>query len=587
MYILIMYKLTGSDVIFNALKNRKIKSVFCYSGGAIMHLIDKFRNNKTGAMTIPYYINNHEQNTGHSACGYTKSLNGKLPGICISTSGPGLTNLITPMTDACHDGIPLIVISGQVPIKAIGTNAFQECNAVELTKPITKKSYQVKEGDDIESIMNEAFRISVCDKPGVVHIDVPKCRLAGLNGENKVCFDPNNLGPNNINYEFLMHIIEKSERPIIIGGKGVNCFTQQLKEFVELLQIPITTTLHAVGCYDETLPLSLKFHGMHGNPAGNYAVQSADCIINLGGRFDDRTIGTIDTYAPKCKNIIHVNIEITELNKIFTSSEQRVVHSVHSCCGNFFDNILPLIRKKYYRNDWLSQINVWKTRYAITYNMPDNNKINTQMAIKAINNYILYYSYDFPYICTGVGNHQMMAAQFIEWKYPRMITSGSLGVMGAGLPFAIGSQIANPSRTVVLIDGDGSFNHTSADLQTVVRYNLPIKMFIMNDKCMSMVHAWETLFFDKNYVATACDHNPDYVKLASSYGIHAVYCDNSEELARTVSYVMNYKGPILCDMRVVSDLCLPLVAPGKALDKMILLNTGADMNFDKNSMAPS
>jgi len=240
-------------------------------------------------------------------------------------------------------------------------------------------------------------------------------------------------------------------------------------------------------------------------------------------------------------------------------------------CGVFLKNINKINNKKFYRRpDWISMINYWNDKYPIAYNIPSNNKLNTQMVIEQIGKLM---DQNNTIITSGVGNHQMMAAQFIRWSKPnQFITSGSLGVMGVGLPYAIGVQIANPTKTVIDIDGDGSFNHTLADLQTVSKHKLPIKIFIMNDGQMSMVRAWENLFYNENYVATDCSSNPNYCTLANSYGIHSIVISNQSELKEKIKYVLNYKGPILCNVIVDSELCLPLVAPGKALDDMILLN---------------
>lgn len=571
----------GSKAIYKSLLKNNVKDVFLYSGGAIMSLVDLFKTNNESP--IKYYVNNHEQNCGHAATGYAKS-SGK-PGVVIVTSGPGLTNMVTPILDANNDSTPLIVFSGQVPISAMGTLAFQECPAQEITKPCTKWSYCAQKGDDLFELSNEAFRVAMNGKKGVVHIDLPKCVLNQENGKNIVKnLDhlPININ-NNINYNIINELISNSSSPIVCIGKGCNDYSKELLEFIQKYNLPITSTIHAMGTFDEYHRLSLGFLGMHGFPVANIAVQNADLIIAIGSRFDDRTTGNLSLYAPKCKNIIHVNINKLELGNIIDTTDSRTVYKLEIDCGMFLKNMNSIKLNKYKnKTRWFNQILNWSRKFPITYNKPLDNKLNTQMVIEQI-----YKSMDSKntIITTGVGNHQMMAAQFIRWRIPnQFITSGSLGVMGVGLPYAIGVQIANPLKTVIDIDGDGSFNHTLADLQTVQKHNLPIKIFVMNDGEMSMVRAWEKLFYNENYVATDCSSNPNYCALANSYGIHSIAISNQKELKNKIEYVLKYDGPILCNVIVKSDLCLPLVAPGKALDDMILLN---DNNIKLTGESPN
>ena len=559
----------GSKAIYKSLLKNQVKDVFLYSGGAIMSLVDLFKTNNKSP--INYYINNHEQNCGHAATGYAKS-SGK-PGVVIVTSGPGLTNMVTPILDANNDSTPLIVFSGQVPLSAMGTLAFQECPAQEITKSCTKWSYCAQKGDDLFELTNEAFRVAMNGKKGVVHIDLPKCILTQENGKNivKNLSYISTISNDKIVYNILNQLICDSSSPIVCIGKGCNDYSKELLEFIQKYNLYTTSTIHAMGTLDETHRLSLGFLGMHGFPVANHAIQNADLIIAIGSRFDDRTTGNISLYAPKCKNIIHVNIEKSELGKIIDTTEQRVVYKLCMDCGLFLKNMNSIKLNDYKNKEkWTHNLYNWSQKYPIVYNKPLNNKLNTQMVIEQIGK-----SMDSKntIITTGVGNHQMMAAQFIRWRIPnQFITSGSLGVMGVGLPYAIGVQIANPTKTVIDIDGDGSFNHTLADLQTVYKHKLPIKIFVMNDGQMSMVRAWEKLFYNENYVATECSSNPNYCTLANSYGIHSVSLSNINELEKVINYVIKYDGPILCNVYVESELCLPLVIPGKALDDMILLN---------------
>ena len=560
-----MFK-TGAKAIYNSLIHNNVQNVFMYSGGAIMSLIDLFKDNK-----IKKFINNHEQNCGHAATGYAKSSN--KTGVCIVTSGPGLTNMVTPILDANNDSTPLVVFSGQVSRNAMGTLAFQECPAVDITKSCTKWSYCANEGDDLYELTNEAFNVANSGKKGSVHIDLPKCILTGKNGINTNFINiQKEKKSKSIKYDKLYRLICNSSNPVVYIGKGVNNYSKELKEFIEKYNLPITSTIHSMGTFNENHELSLGFLGMHGFPCANYAIQNSDLIIALGSRFDDRTTGNIKSYAPLCKNIIYINICEDEFGKVIKSTDERKIYEIHEDCGRFLSKMNEFkLNYIINRKEWIDKINKWKNDYPIIYNKPKNNKLNTQMFIDTLNKLI---DHKNTIITSGVGNHQMMAAQFITWTNPnQFITSGSLGVMGTGLPYAIGAKIANKDKVVIDIDGDGSFNHTLGDLQTISRYNIPVKIFIMNDKHMSMVRAWEHLFFNKNYIATSCEYNPDYCKLASSYGIENIKINNIYYIEEKIKYVLEYKGPILCDVNVESDLCLPLVAPGKALDDLIMLNT--------------
>jgi len=559
--------LTGGQVIYRKLLENNVNDVFFYTGGAVMPLIDAFYEGD-----INYYINTHEQSGGHSATGYAKTT-GK-PGISIVTSGPGLTNSITALTDANNDSTPLILFSGNVPLNAIGTNAFQECPATEITKPITKWSYLVKDIKELPDVVDEAFRISLKDKPGAVHIDLPKCITAkkfDLDNYNEKKFVVENelkdFGISNLEAKLLSEKINRSKRPVILVGQGCNNYSEQLRIFAIKANIPVTTTIHAMGIFDEVHELSLEFLGMHGNVAANYAIQNADLIIALGTRFDDRITGNVQSYAPEAfkaykedrGGIIHVNKNRQEIGNIIDSH-----FNIVGDCGDFLNMIMP---KYVNRKIWLKKINKWKIDNPFKFNL-DESKMNTQEVINEFNNQLI--NRDNYIVTTGVGNHQMMAAQFIKWRYPKsFISSGSLGVMGVGLPYAIGCQIANPDKLIIDIDGDGSFNHTLSELKTVQNYNLPIKIAIMNDSNLSMVRAWEELFFDENYIATDLNKNPDYTSLAKSFGIKAIKCDKRENLKSTIEYFLNYEEAILCDFRVESNLCLPLVSPGSALDDII------------------
>ena len=557
-------KLNGAQIIYQKFLQHEVRDVFMYSGGAIMPLIDCFYNNP-----IKYYINSHEQNCGHAATGYAKS-SGKT-GVCVVTSGPGLTNLITPILDANNDSTPLVVFSGQVPLKAMGSRAFQEAPSVEITKPVTKWSYCVQDVSELPYVVDKAFWIANDKKPGAVHIDLPKCVLTNILEQNYNEFEIPKTNNEYIDYDFnqVIELINNSKKPILYVGKGAINSYQELRELAIKENIPVTTTMHAMGVFNEEHELSLEMLGMHGSYAANHGIQNSDCIIAIGSRFDDRTTGNLDYYAPEAKKaflerrggIIHCNIDNNEIKNVVDTNYNFCMDS-----KTFLKKIIKGIKYSQ-RSEWLNKLNDWKLKYPFNYKK--SNKLKTQEVLELLNKLIINKeNYIFT---TGVGNHQMWACQFIKWSYPKnIISSGSLGVMGAGLPYAVGAQIANPDKNVILIDGDSSFNMTLTDLKTVKEHSLPIKIIVMNDGNQNMVRVWEQLFFDNRITATINKCNPDYKKLASSYGIDSIKCDSRLYLEQNLEYFLSTNESILLEVEVESDKCFPLNPPGTKLDNLIL-----------------
>lgn len=575
--IIIKDKLTGADKIFYELFNQNVEYVFMVSGGAIMPLVDKFYNNKM----IKYIVNAHEQNSVHAATGYARSSN--KTGVVITTSGPGLTNAITGMLDATNDSTPLVVLSGQVSLDSVGKQSFQECDAVNLSKSATKWSYQVKPDDDIQQIINKAFFIANDKKKGAVHIDLPKCILSKnnneLNNSNELKIkNKENNNINHLNFNDLGNLINNSESPVLYIGQGCSSAYLELRRLAEKGNIYVTNTIHANGIMDTTHDLSLKFLGMHGYPVANHAIQNSDCIIAIGSRFDDRTIGNASKYAPKAyeafKNkkggIISCNLEESEFNK---SIKPHYTYNLSS--SEFINKLLPHIKYKK-RDNWKKKIEDWKINYPITFKNNDN-ILRSEYLISEINNYLKNkYITNFK-ITTGVGNHQMQTSQFIDFREPnQMISSGSLGVMGFGLPAAIGVKLGNPENLVIDIDGDSSFLMTLSDLKTIVENNIDIKIFIINNKSQAMVTAWEKLFYDGRVTATINKRNPEFYKLAQSFGIKSLKCDKKEDVINFVNNVLNSKGPFLGEFICEPDYCFPLIPPGNALDDMIFSETKID-----------
>jgi len=551
-----------SKLIYNILIDHKVKDVFMYSGGAILPLINEFYKG-----SINYYVNSHEQNCGHAATGYAKT-SGRT-GVSIVTSGPGVTNSITPLLDANNDSTPFVLLSGNVSLQNMGTNAFQEAPSVDITTPVTKWSYCIKDPNEVNDIIYEAFKVANTGKKGSVHIDIPKCILVSNtnNFEKKEIYELDNDIISSLPISEIANMILMAERPILYVGQGANKAYNSVRELAVRYNIPITTTLHAMGVFDENHELSLKMCGMHGHAAANYALQDSDCIIAIGSRFDDRTTGNIKKYAPKCKQFIHLNIEKSEINKV-VSSEYII-----GKCENTIPKLLIELNKTEHPNNntnWIKKIKKWKKDYPYQYK---KNKMKTQDVLIEINKYVKANNDNFIFT-GGVGNHQMMSTQYINWKYPgRYISSGSLGVMGTGLPYAIGAQIANPNKIIIDIDGDSSFNMTSTDMKTIVEHDLPIKILILNNETQDMVRVWENLFFEKRITATTNKRNPCYKSLAESYGITSLKCNFIDDLESSIHNFIHYNnGPILLECKVEPDMCLPLVAPGAGLDEMILFD---------------
>lgn len=583
------YGLTGSQIIVKKLMEWGINKVSGYSGGAIMSLIDQFHKSKKNKIKL--YVHSHEQNCGHAATGFAKS-SGKM-GVCIVTSGPGLTNMITPMLDSTNDSTPLMVISGQVNTNVMGTLAFQECPATEITKPVTKFSYCIKNIEEVPYIMEKAYKIANDGKKGTVHIDLPK-NISNEIFENKRSY----IGQQFYKYIFdkekakfknsfdkdymkkISNIINQSSKPILYIGQGCKN-SLLLTELINKTGIPVTTTIHNLGVIDYRHPLCLKWLGMHGYAPANFAIQESDCIICIGARFDDRTTGEVSKYAPNAKGrIIHVNIDQNEFCKTVQSNFPVLDKS-----DNFIKNIIPLLNKRRI-NKWYKQIDIWKDKHPFYFENSKENELKIPNVLSEINEQ-LDKKKDV-ILTAGVGTHQMQTAQFIDWRPNwNFLSSGSLGVMGAGIPYAIGAKMANKKAEVICIDGDSSSLMTLSDLKTIKEYNIPVKIAIMNNESQSMVEVWEELFFDNRITATKNNNNPDFKLLAESFGIKGLYCDNIENLSSTVNSFLNETEAVLCEFKVKSEICVPLVKPGCALDDMLLYDDYHNRKINMTGEAPN
>jgi acetolactate synthase-1/2/3 large subunit len=698
--------LSGAAAVYLKLLENGVDVVNGYSGGAVLPLLDQFhpdnpRHQEIGKEPIRWITNSNEASAGHIAEGYAKSmpLNGEhLPvGVVVATSGPGVTNLITPLQDGICDGVPMVVLCGQAATNA-PEDAFQSAPAVEMTKPCTKWSYQIKSAAEVPFVVDYAFYVARNGRPGPVFIDLPKdlqnqiitpeaidsyvntkitdqandeLGMASLktafrpNGDlfkavqlgwedkglsfelakmddvykivpvpsyddgynadhhptNKVIWTSNALtgepepitkeGDLDLNDSItanMLLLIKRARKPVIIAGQGCNDSAEELKKFAEKLQIPVTTTLHALGCFDERHELALNMVGMHGHPTPNFMVQQADLIINIGSRFDDRITGRMSDFVPGARKaaelgvggIIHVDIRLSE------KAKQLEPHFfVHSTGKNFLqtmnaalDTAIPqtgewVQHMKQLQNDFPIKIPSYPTHDMTVVDESGNEstrketRMSAQSVIQHMDRQILAAGQmDNAIFTTGVGIHQMVAAQLITWTQPRqMLSSGSLGTMGVSLGYCIGAKLANCGKLVISVDGDGSFNMTFTELKTVAEQGIPIKIMILDNESQMMVEYWQRLFHDARFLAVR-NKNPDYCMLAASFGIKSIYCDREEDIEekmREFLFEDNDK-PVLFHVKINRTPCLPLVAPGQPLDDMILEDI--DVEVDQ-SAAPS
>lgn len=555
---------TVSKVIYDLI-SKKISTAYCYSGGSIMSLINQLHS-KNNINKMKYYIPSSEMSAGFCSVGHNKSMNW-CDSVVITSSGPGLTNILTPLADAYCDRIPMLVISGDVPISARGTRAFQEVNSLDLTKSITYWNYSLDNESETNSVFLNAFEL--INRGKQVHINIPKDilnkKIYNLKKINYILPKFHNINSESI--KDIANIINNSLKPVLFIGKGGISSSNELSNLAIKANIPVTTSLHGLGIFDENNDLSLKMVGTYGSERANNAIQTADCIICIGARFDDRTTGDVNKYAPNAKYIIHINNDESVFNQVIKNTI-----NIYGDCKDILKVLIPLIKNNK-NNNWLYELKL----YNITF--PHNNIGLKQQDIINIFNEILLSKKNIKkksMITTGVGNHGMFCAQLITHKYPnRFITSGSLGTMGSCNSMAIGCKIAFPDRYIFAIDGDGSFNMLN-DLKMIMNYNIGIKIMILNDSKLSMVNVWEKIFFDNNIVATELS-NPDYEYLSTAYNIKYLNINNTmpkSKITEIINEFIDYDNnkPVLLNCIVNSDYCFPLVPPGASLSEMITFN---------------
>lgn len=563
--------MTGAEMVVRALLDQGVEVVFGYPGGAVLPIYDALFK----AEALKHVLVRHEQGAGHMAEGYARTTN--KPGVMLVTSGPGATNAVTPLQDALMDSIPLVCIAGQVPTFLIGNDAFQEADTVGITRPCTKHNWLVKDITDLPGILHEAFRVASTGRPGPVLIDIPKNiqMASGVyqkpNGPLRKSYQPRMKGdPERI--EHAVEMIETAERPIVYSGGGVinsgDKATALLREFVRETGFPCTSTLMGLGAYPGSDPQFVGMLGMHGSYEANMAMHGADLIICVGARFDDRITGRIDAFAPYARKI-HIDIDPSSINKN-VPVEVPIVGDV----AHVLDDMLGRWRARGSAKQdiaaWWSDIAKWRAVNCF-YFKPSPNTIKPQHALKQL--YELTKDRD-TYVTTEVGQHQMWAAQFYKFEEPnRWMTSGGLGTMGYGVPAAIGVQMARPDSLVIDIAGEASFLMTMQEMGTAVQYNLPVKIFILNNERLGMVRQWQELLHGERYSHSWSEALPDFVKLAEAFGCVGIRAQTPDALNDAIMEMVNVDKPVIFDCVVEKhENCFPMIPSGKAHNEMLLGN---------------
>ncbi|WP_354433989.1 acetolactate synthase 3 large subunit [Martelella mangrovi] len=568
--------MTGAEIVLQALKENGVEHIFGYPGGAVLPIYDEIFQQDD----INHVLVRHEQGAGHAAEGYARST-GKV-GVMLVTSGPGATNAVTPLQDALMDSVPLVCISGQVPTTLIGSDAFQECDTVGITRPCTKYNWLVKDVNDLANVIHEAFRIAQSGRPGPVVVDVPKDvqfakgRYSPLKGHPiRESYRPEVQG-NADAIAAAVELMSKAKRPVLYTGGGVvnsgDEATRLLRELVGLTNFPITSTLMGLGCYPASGKNWLGMLGMHGSYQANMAMHDCDVMVCVGARFDDRITGRVDAFSPNSTKI-HIDIDPSSINK--------TIHVDVPILGDVAHVLEEMVRawralpaEKPSLDEWWDNIERWRARDCFAYT-PNKDVIMPQYALERLNAAVK--GRDF-YITTEVGQHQMWAAQFFEFEEPkRWMTSGGLGTMGYGLPSALGVQIAHPEALVIDVAGDASIQMCIQEMAAAIQHNAPIKIFIMNNQYMGMVRQWQQLLHGNRLSHSYTEAMPDFVKLAEAYGAEGIYCDNPDDLDEAIQRMIDSPKPVIFDCRVANLAnCFPMIPSGRAHNDMLLPDEAND-----------
>ena len=560
-------QITGAKSLVNSLEAAGVDVMFGLPGGAILPAYDPIFDSK-----IRHILVRHEQGAGHAATGYAQ-VTGRA-GVCIATSGPGATNLVTPLADAAMDSVPVVAITGQVPGPAIGTDAFQEADIRGITMPFTKHNFLVTRAEDIPAAVAQAFHIATTGRPGPVLVDVTKDALQAKTDfvwPKEISLPGYRIpgAPSEQSIADAAQLISESSKPVLYVGGGVikSNASAELKEFAESTGIPVVTTLMALGSFPDSHPQHLGMPGMHGSVSAVTALQKSDLLITLGARFDDRVTGKLSSFAPKAR-VIHVDIDPAEIGKNrsvdvpINGDLKPVIKAL---------TIAMKAKPKLDLGSWWSALNKLKATYPVGFTTPADGGLAPQYVIKRIGEI----SGPDSIYAAGVGQHQMWAAQFVNYEKPRTwLNSGGLGTMGYAVPAAMGAKVGAPDTTVWAIDGDGCFQMTNQELVTCALNNIPIKVAIINNESLGMVRQWQTLFYEGRYSNTdlKSKHVPDFVKLADAMGCVGLRCESADEVDATIEKAMSINDqPVVVDFRVHRDAMVwPMVAAGTSNDDIMI-----------------